>query len=476
MVKRLLFAASALFLAGCTASQTTRGPGGALLGARPAGGDPVMELDVCPFASPRVASVSGYKWGAVVRNYERAVIPAMVKAFKSKKSHSAPFRSIQNIKSLDDSRGIAAFGCDIAVEIGILNKKIAAWTYSARTKRQLFESVFTGVPVTGGDWGFKMREAVYNEFQKAPALLKQILAQRDAAAAEAAVASGGVSQEMLEKIVASAVARGKEEEKKPAAKTSDVDTPGYRRPERPHDFAVVVGIEKYSEIAPAAYGERDAAAVVKHFEALGVPRRNIVHLPGVKATRTGLLKYLNAWLPKNVTPKSRVYFFYSGHGAPDPESGEAYLVPFDGDPNFLADTALPLKKLYASLSGLPAKEIVVALDACFSGAGGRSVLARGARPLVMRVRGAAPVSSKIILLTAASGSEITTTIEEQGHGIFTYYFLKGLQGEAKDRRGRVTAAGLYDYLKPKVQDEARRQNRDQTPGLVGHSKRDLLLR
>ncbi|MEK7233278.1 MAG: hypothetical protein AAB268_05650, partial [Elusimicrobiota bacterium] len=68
----------------------------------------------------------------------------------------------------------------------------------------------------------------------------------------------------------------------------------------------------------------------------------------------------------------------------------------------------------------------------------------------------------------------TNTLEDQGHGTFTYYFLKGLSGDAKDASGRVTTEALYDYLKPKVQDAARRQNRDQEPVLHGQGDRELV--
>jgi len=181
------------------------------------------------------------------------------------------------------------------------------------------------------------------------------------------------------------------------------------------------------------------------------------------------VKYLNSWLPKNVKPKSRVYFYFSGHGAPDPESGDAYLVPWDGDPKFLPDTAYPLERLYRRLSALPAKEVIVALDACFSGSGGRSVLAEGARPLVTRVSVKPKKDSSLTVLTAASGDEITTTLKEKGHGIFTYYLLEGLNASEE-----VSASSLFSYIKPRVQDEARRQNRDQTPTL--QSKTGPVLR
>lgn len=62
-----------------------------------------------------------------------------------------------------------------------------------------------------------------------------------------------------------------------------------------------------------------------------------------------------------------------------------------------------------------------------------------------------------------------------GYGLFTYNFLQGLNGAAKDAQGRVTLQSLYAYLKPRVQDDARRGNREQPPQLQGGGE-DLVLR
>ncbi|MBI5882972.1 MAG: hypothetical protein HZB91_07705 [Elusimicrobia bacterium] len=101
------------------------------------------------------------------------------------------------------------------------------------------------------------------------------------------------------------------------------------------------------------------------------------------------------------------------------------------------------------------------------------MLAKGARPLVMKAD-AAVVPGKLAVFAAASGEQITSTLEDQGHGTFTYFFLKGLTGGAKDASGRVTTTSLYDYLKPKVQDAARRQNREQEPSLRGQAEQELV--
>ncbi|MBI2787067.1 MAG: ankyrin repeat domain-containing protein [Elusimicrobia bacterium] len=281
----------------------------------------------------------------------------------------------------------------------------------------------------------------------------------------------------VHRLVDQAVAAAAAREKKAAvavappaaapALVSDADKPGYALPEDPDAFAIVVGVEEYSELPKALFAERDAAAVRRHLKALGVPERNLILLSGAKAGRSALAKYLESWLPKNANERSRVFFYFSGHGAPDPSTGRAFLMPWDGDASFLADTAYPVDRLYKTLDGLKAKQVVVLLDACFSGAGGRSVLSEGARPLVSRLQ--KPATGRLSVLAATQPDQITSVLKEQGHGLFTYHLLKGLSAG-----GPVTTASLHSYLKPKVQDEARRQNRDQTPSLSGPE--DVLLR
>lgn len=252
----------------------------------------------------------------------------------------------------------------------------------------------------------------------------------------------------------------------PAPK-SDVDSPSYRSKEDPDAFALVIGIEKYSEVPEARFAERDAAAMREHLRAMGVPDRNIVFLAGPAASKAGLAKNLETWLPRNVNERSTVFFYYSGHGAPDTRTGQSYLVPWDGDPRFLDDTAYPVKRLYEKLGALKVRRVVAALDACFSGAGGRSVLPKGARPLVLKTDAGTEAPDGLTVFSAAAADEISGADENQGHGLFTYHFLKGLAGEAAGGDGRVSAQGLYEYLSPRVRDAARRENRDQSPALHG---------
>ena len=243
---------------------------------------------------------------------------------------------------------------------------------------------------------------------------------------------------------------------------SDVDTPAYRLRENPDDYALVIGIDKYESLPEARFAERDAATVREHLLAMGFPLRNILYLSGRDASRAGIEKYVESWLPMNVKESSRVLVYFSGHGAPAVDDGQAYLVPYDGDAQYLANTGYPLKRLYGQLNALKAKEVLLVMDACFSGAGGRSVVAKGTRPLITKVDVDLANESKVVVFAAASADEITGTEESQGHGLFTYYFLKAIN-EAK---GDATIANIFGYLQPRVNDAARRQGRDQKPQLL----------
>ena len=95
-------------------------------------------------------------------------------------------------------------------------------------------------------------------------------------------------------------------------------------------FALVIGISKYrDEIIPAVkYASRDAEVIAKYLENVGgIPRSNIKLLTDTSVTKSDLEAYIEDWLARRVSKDSTVFVYYAGHGAPDPESKEAYIVP-----------------------------------------------------------------------------------------------------------------------------------------------------
>ncbi|MBI3554442.1 MAG: caspase family protein [Elusimicrobia bacterium] len=257
-----------------------------------------------------------------------------------------------------------------------------------------------------------------------------------------------------------------EASEEPSAESESVDVPPRTRtPRDPEAYAVVVGIEKYRDIPAADFAARDAGVVYAYLtQAMGFDPKNVVLLQDGRATLTDLATYLGPWLKDRATAKSKVFVYFAGHGAPDPRTGQAYLIPYDGDPAYPDTKAFPLQKLYDALGQLPTDDVVVALDSCFSGAGGRSVLAKGTRPLVTADQGAR-LSSNVVLLAAAGKDQISADDPDARHGLLTYFMLKGLRGEAAGPGGRVTTRELFTYLKPAVEREARKRHVEQTPVL-----------
>ncbi len=240
---------------------------------------------------------------------------------------------------------------------------------------------------------------------------------------------------------------------------------------QPSAYALIIGIEKYRD-APAPTGARRDA---KRFatlaqRTLGIPRENVRLLVDERATRSDIMKQL-AWLEANVPVSGRVYFFYSGHGAPEATNGTPYLLPYDGDPSALEYTAIALSTLQERLSRTKASDTIAFLDACFSGAGGRSVLPPGARPLV-RVK-QAPVQGRISILASSSGSQISGPSPDGSGGLFTNYLIQGLGQGRSDLDGdrQISLAELESWIGPRVTREALRANRKQTPSLSVASDR-----
>jgi len=258
----------------------------------------------------------------------------------------------------------------------------------------------------------------------------------------------------------------------PVVSSSDVDRlPAATVKPRQNAHAVLIGIEQYQQELPKAdFAARDAEVVGQYLtRTMGYAGENVVVLLNHRAAKAAIEKYIEGWLPDRVEPGDSVFIYFSGHGAPNTKTGKAYLVPYDGDPVFVEQTGYPLDRLYDRLAALPAKEVIVMLDSCFSGAGGRSVIAEGMRPMLLSVENPALANGKVVVLAASSGAQVSSTYKQEGHGLLTYFFLKGLQGEAdQNLDSRIELRELYEYLKPQVERVARRDfHNEQTPQLLG---------
>lgn len=91
------------------------------------------------------------------------------------------------------------------------------------------------------------------------------------------------------------------------------------------------------------------------------------------------------------------------------------------------------------------------------------------RPGTLIIKDPIIASEKIALFAAARENQISNFYEEEKHGLFTYYLLKGMVGEAdRNRDKRIEIEELYSYVSNNVESTSRRlfgMNRYQVPVL-----------
>ena len=106
---------------------------------------------------------------------------------------------------------------------------------------------------------------------------------------------------------------------------------------------------------------------------------------------------------------------------------------------------------------------------CFSGVASRAadMLVQGARPALIHVENVKPPSGTIVSFNATSTGELSNAYPEKEHGLFTYYLLRGLKGEADtDDDGWTSVKEIYGYVRSHVMRESRRMQSEQTPILL----------
>ncbi len=252
------------------------------------------------------------------------------------------------------------------------------------------------------------------------------------------------------------------------AVASTLDKAPVTRMKQDDAYALVVGVENYrGQLPPAESAENDAAVFSRYLvRTLGVPEDHIKSLLGNGASKSDIDSAVDEWLPSTTAkPGSTVYFFFSGHGAPDPTTGESYLMPWDGDPAYLKSKAVRLRDLYSRLASLKGRRVLAFVDACFSGTGARSVIPKGLRPLVALKSVEVP-KGVFASLSASGPAETSGPSATERHGLFTEQLLRGISGLA-DRDGDhvVTMHELNLFVRNQVRNAARAQNRSQTPEL-----------
>jgi hypothetical protein len=243
--------------------------------------------------------------------------------------------------------------------------------------------------------------------------------------------------------------------------------------------AIIIGIQDYKRVPRAEFANNDAKEFYEYaVRALGIKQEKIKMLLDDEADEVNIVKAFENWLPIQVNKeKTDVYVFYSGHGLPAPDGKSLYFLPHGVDKELLSRTAVGQNEIVAALSAAKPKSVTMFIDACYSGqTRGGDVLVANAKPLSLKSdTNAYPTNFTVI--TASANDQISSSSPELKHGIFSFYLMKGMEGEADaNKDGKITVGEMQDYLSDKVSRQAMMLNRKQTTQLVGDSGRILVGR
>jgi len=245
-------------------------------------------------------------------------------------------------------------------------------------------------------------------------------------------------------------------------------------------YAVVIGNKNYQNTYPVEYADRDALFMERYFvSAFGIPEENIHRLDD--ATKGNFEsafgpagRHKLGWLYKNIIPeKSDVYIYYSGHGCPDLQSTEAYFVPFDASLQNIQVTGYRLQTLFDNLAKIPARNYTVIIDACFSGQTAKGFLVEGVSPIQFKVKSPEYLlGERGVVFTSSGPNEVSNWYADMKHGLFTYYFMKGLLGYADaDGDNKITVGEMAGFLTDDYEGVNRKARQmgmmEQNPQIIG---------
>jgi uncharacterized caspase-like protein/tetratricopeptide (TPR) repeat protein len=261
---------------------------------------------------------------------------------------------------------------------------------------------------------------------------------------------------------------------RPAKVAEDLDnfTPATVR--LPQIWAVVVGVSDYKqpEIQDLKFARNDAesfADFLKSPQGGSVPNERMKVLVNEKATRGNVIKAINDMFYQ-AFDDDMVVFYIAGHGQPDPRAGEIYFLNYDAQPENLAGTALSQMDIQKAFQNTRAKRKIWIADACHSGSVGLQMQVRAGEQSAMTNRllnQIAETSPGMVMLTASSATEYSYEDARWGggHGVFSYYLIEGLKGQAdKDGKGVIDIREIHEYIYRQVSKDTQGQQHPELKG------------
>jgi formylglycine-generating enzyme required for sulfatase activity/uncharacterized caspase-like protein len=240
------------------------------------------------------------------------------------------------------------------------------------------------------------------------------------------------------------------------------------------NWAIAIGINQYDYLQPLNYAKRDALLMQEFlgneagFERIFFFSDDSPELAGksTRPTRTNLLRILRQLFDNPfMGAGDNFWFFFSGHGIR--YADRDYLMPCDGDPEDIENTAIAINFVSERLRRCGADNVVLILDACRNE--GKKTGEGIGRQTAEEAR-----QQGVISIFSCIPQEYSYEIEALQQGAFTTALLEGLgiQGRC------ATVERLDQYLKFRVPELVRQhKNTRQTPYVIAEpvNKSHLIL-
>ena len=251
-----------------------------------------------------------------------------------------------------------------------------------------------------------------------------------------------------------------------------------KNPISDNKVALIFGIENYKNVPDAKFANLDAEYFSEYARnVFGIRDDNIKLLVNENASLVGSLEAINIWLPGKIRKnQTDLIIFFAGHGLASTDGKELYLLPSDGNADLLARTGLPRTEIFDQITKLKPKSVTIFLDTCYSGVSrDEQMLLASARPIRIEVVEDESIPRNFTIFTATKLKQISSGLDEAKHGIFSYYLMKGLEGNADSNNDKkITNGELLAYLNENVSMKASELGRQQNPSLLGLPNKVLI--
>ncbi len=219
-------------------------------------------------------------------------------------------------------------------------------------------------------------------------------------------------------------------------------------------YALIYGINNYSNISPSLrYAVNDAQAMESSFKDYGY---EVTLRTESSATKSNISNDIANSVLK-IEKEDTLLFYFSGHG--HRESEISYIVPYDAIFDQLTTKISEISEveLFEWLKEIKTDKVLLVFDHCFSGA----YIAK----------------KRFFVMTASKADEYAVELDSIKHGLFTYYFLKGLANKNADINmdGHINFSEIFYYTENYVTNFYYDKTNHQTPQFLGNKVVEYII-